>query len=80
VTLYEISVIGSLGPAARQAFADLAVNVEIESAVTVVSGDFDQPRLRVLLNQMQTMGLELVAIRRRPRPLPASTPAVRNPA
>ena len=63
---YEIMVIGSLGPAARLAFAGLAV--QVEPAVTVVSGDLDHRGLQVLLNRMQGMGLELVEIRRKPRP------------
>jgi hypothetical protein len=63
--MYEIRVIGSLGPAARQAFAGLAV--EAEPTVTVLSGDLDRRGLQVLLNRMHAMGLELVAIRREPR-------------
>jgi hypothetical protein len=62
---YEIRVIGSLGPAAGPAFADLVVHVE--PAVTVLSGDLDRRGLQVLLNRMHAMGLELVAIRREPR-------------
>jgi hypothetical protein len=34
---YEIRVIGSLGPAAREAFVDMMV--EIEPTITVLSGD-----------------------------------------
>ena len=63
---YEITVIGSLGPAAAQAFAGLAV--EAGPAGTVLSGDLDRRRLKILLNRMHTIGLELVAIRREPRP------------
>jgi hypothetical protein len=38
---YEVRVIGSLGPAAHEAFAGMTVKVE--PPVTVVSGDLDQP-------------------------------------
>jgi hypothetical protein len=65
VPTYEIRVIGSLGPAVRQAFADLAVDVG--PAGTVLSGDLDQHGLQALLNRMHAMGLELLAIRREPR-------------
>ena len=61
---YEIRVIGSLGPAAGQAFAGLVV--EAGSAVTVVSGDLDRRGLQTLPNRMHAMGLELVALRREP--------------
>lgn len=62
---YEIRLIGSLGPAARLAFADLAVDVG--PAGTVLSGDLDRHGLQALLNRMHAMGLELLAIRREPR-------------
>ena len=62
---YEIRVIGSLGPAAGQAFADLAV--EVGPTVTVLSGDLDRRGLQVLLDRMHAMDLELLAIRRGPR-------------
>ena len=62
---YEIRVMGSLGPAAGQAFPGLAV--EVGPTVTVLSGDLDQHGLPVLLDRMHAMGLELVGIRREPR-------------
>jgi len=40
---YEIRVVGALGPAGREAFADLAVDVE--PATTVLSGRLDQDDL-----------------------------------
>lgn len=61
---YEITVRGPLGPAERQAFAHLAVDVG--PTVTVVSADLDRRGLRALLGQMHAMGLELLAIRREP--------------
>jgi hypothetical protein len=64
VTTYEIRVIGSLGPAAREAFADMAV--EVEPTITVLSGDFDQRGLHALLDRVRALGLELVGVRQAP--------------
>jgi len=58
---YEIRVIGSLGPAAREAFSDMAV--EVEPTVTVLSGDLDQPGLHALLDRVRALGLELVGVK-----------------
>jgi hypothetical protein len=65
MSTYQISVVGSLGPAARQAFADLVVDAG--PTVTVLSCDLDRRGLQVLLNRMHAMDLKLVAIRREPR-------------
>jgi hypothetical protein len=62
---YEVRVVGSLGPAAREAFADLAVDVEPTS--TVLSGDLEQSDLHALLDQVRALGLELVEVRQSPR-------------
>ena len=65
---YEIRVMGSLGPAARQAFADMVV--EVESPVTVLSGDLDQRGLHALLDRVRALGLELVGVKQaRPQAL-----------
>jgi hypothetical protein len=61
---YEIRVIGSLGPAAREAFADMLV--EVEPTITVLSGDFDQPGLHELLDRVRALGLELVDVKQTP--------------
>ena len=61
---YEIRVVGSLGPAAREAFTGMAV--EVEPTITVLSGDLDQCGLRTLLDRMRALGLELVGIRQAP--------------
>lgn len=61
---YEIRLVGSLGPAAREAFADMAV--EIEPPITVLSGDLDQPALHALLDRVRALGLELVDVRQAP--------------
>jgi hypothetical protein len=69
---YEVRVVGSLGPAAREAFADLALDVEPTS--TVLCGDLEQTDLHALLDQVRALGLELVEVRqvlphpRDPRP------------
>ena len=61
---YEIRVIGSLSPAAREAFADMLV--EVEPTVTVLSGVVDQRGLHALLDRVRALGLELVGIRQAP--------------
>lgn len=61
---YEIRVVGSIGPAAREAFADLVV--EVEPAMTVLSGDLDQPSLHRLLDRVRALGLELVDVKQVP--------------
>ncbi len=66
---YEIRVIGSLGPVAREAFTDVAVDVE--PAATVLCADLDQAGLHALLDRVRALGLELVDIRQAPEPPPA---------
>jgi hypothetical protein len=58
---YEIKIIGTLGPATQEAFADLVV--EVEPAITVLSGDLDQPSLHEVLDRVRALGLELVEIK-----------------
>jgi hypothetical protein len=58
---YEIRVVGALGPAAREAFADMLV--EVEPTITVLSGDLDQRGLHDLLDRVRALGLELVEVR-----------------
>jgi hypothetical protein len=65
VPRYEIRIMGSLGPAAGQAFPGLTV--EVGPTVSTLSGDLDRDSLQVLLDRMHAMGLELVGIRREPR-------------
>ena len=64
MTTYEIRVIGSFGPAAREAFADMMV--EAEPTITVMSGDLDQYALHALLDRVHALGLELVGVRQAP--------------
>jgi hypothetical protein len=66
---YEIRVVGSLGPAAQEAFAGLSVDVE--PTTTVLSGDLDQADLHALLDRVRALGMELVDVRQTPpRPTP----------
>ena len=58
---YKIRVIGSLGPATREAFADMMV--EAEQTVTVLSGDLDQRGLHNVLDRVRALGLELIEIK-----------------
>jgi hypothetical protein len=62
---YEIRVVGSLGPAAQEAFADLAIDVE--PTATVLSGELDQSGLHALLDRVRALGLELVDVKQAPR-------------
>jgi hypothetical protein len=61
---YEIRVLGALGPAAREAFAGLLVDVE--PTTTVLTGDFDQADLHGLLDRVRALGLELVDVKLSP--------------
>jgi hypothetical protein len=61
---YEIRVNGWVGPAAREAFADMVV--EVGPTTTVLSGDLDQAGLQALLDRIRALGLELVDIKRPP--------------
>jgi hypothetical protein len=66
---YEIKVTGSLGPAAREAFTD--VSVEVEPTATVLCADLSQAGLHALLDRVRAFGLELVSIGRVPDHLDA---------
>jgi hypothetical protein len=61
---YEIRVIGTLGRAGQNAFADLAVDVE--PTATVLSGEMDQTALHEVLDRIRALGLELVDVRLSP--------------
>jgi hypothetical protein len=58
---YKISVLGSLGPATREAFADMVV--ETEPTITVLSGPLDQHGLHNVLDRVRALGLELIEIK-----------------
>ena len=59
--IYEIRVLGALGRAGHNAFADLAVDVE--PTTTVLSGEMDQETLHEVLDRVRALGLELVDVR-----------------
>ena len=61
---YEVRVVGALGPAARRAFSDVAIDVE--PAATVLTADFGQNGLHSLLDRVRDLGLELVDIKQVP--------------
>jgi hypothetical protein len=61
---YEIRVLGALGPAAREAFDGLLVDVE--PTTTVLSGDLEQADLHDLLDRVRALGLELVDVKLTP--------------
>ena len=61
---YEIRVMGSLGPAGREAFTDLCV--EVEPTTTVLSGDLDQSGLHAVLDRVRALGLELIDVKQAP--------------
>jgi hypothetical protein len=61
---YEIRVVGSIGPAAQEAFSDMGMDVEPVS--TVLSGALDQRGLHAMLGRVQALGLELVGVRQVP--------------
>jgi hypothetical protein len=69
---YEVRVLGSLGPAGREAFADLVVDVEPTS--TVLAGDLEQAELHALLDRVRALGLELVEVKQTPRLGPRPRP------
>jgi hypothetical protein len=62
---YEVRVVGALGAAGREAFADLALDVE--PTATVLSGELDQAALHAVLEQVRALGLELVDVKVVPR-------------
>jgi hypothetical protein len=65
VPVYEIRVRGRLSEAVAGAFEGMTADVE--PAETVLHGPVvDQARLHGLLEQVRSLGLELVEVRRRP--------------
>lgn len=71
-TPYEIRVVGAIGPAAREAFRDLAV--EVDPTTTVLTAELDQSALHAMLERVRALGLELVDVRR----LPSTPPRPRS--
>ena len=59
---YQVRVVGRVGPAASEVFADFGVRVE--PTATVLSGALDQAALHGLLVRVRDLGLELVDVHR----------------
>jgi hypothetical protein len=68
---YEVRVCGHLGDRMRHAFADL--RVETRGKDTVLVGALDQSALHGVLARIESLGLELLEVRRLP-----GTPARAN--
>jgi hypothetical protein len=51
---YEVRVLGRLGPAARESFADVAIDVV--PATTVMAGTWDQRGLLTFLGRLKALG------------------------
>lgn len=64
--VYEIRVVGAIGPAAREAFRDMAI--EVDPTTTVLTAPLDQVDLHAVLERVRDLGLELVDVRHQPPP------------
>jgi hypothetical protein len=65
---FEIRIRGSLGPAGRKAFRDF--DVQVQPMCTVISGQFSQEQLHLVLDRVRALTLELVEVRRPPDDFP----------
>ena len=74
---YEIRVVGALGPAAREAFAYLSVDVEPTS--TGLSGRLDQPGLHAVLDQVRALAWSCWTSSRHRRHRPTTRVRARSP-
>ena len=63
---YRVIVFGRLGETSRGIFEDLCV--EPDGANTGLTGELDQPALFGVLDRIQELGLELVALSRLDEP------------
>ena len=59
---YKIIILGGLGETYREAFRDF--HIEPNGTNTVLTGELDQSGLYGALNQIQSLGLELVGLTR----------------
>ena len=72
--LYEVRVRGRLSRTLTTEFEELALAANVEPVETVLSGPIeDQAALHGLLRRIESLGLELVEVRRFP-PAPAEAP------
>lgn len=67
---YEVRVAGEIGPAAREAFR--ALGLDVEASTTLIGTDLEPEELHRLLDTVRDLGLELVEIRREPPPCPVA--------
>lgn len=63
-SIYELRVAGTIGPAARDAFSHLSI--QVQASTTVLSGSMDREGLHEVLDLIRAFGLELVEIRQYP--------------
>ena len=59
---YRITIVGGLGDTYCEAFRDF--RIEPNGTSTVLTGDLDEAALYGALNRIQSLGLELVGLRR----------------
>ena len=59
---FEVRVLGQVGPAGREALAD--VDFRVEPATTRLSGALDQEALHTLIERLRALGLEILDVRR----------------
>jgi hypothetical protein len=72
--LYEVRVRGRLSRTLATEFEQLALEANVEPVETVLTGPIeDQAALHGLLRRIESLGLELVEVRRFP-PLPTPAP------
>jgi hypothetical protein len=62
--IYEIRVVGALGPAGRKAFSD--VSIDVQPTATVLTAVVPQSGLHALLDRIRDLGLELIDIKQMP--------------
>jgi hypothetical protein len=80
--LYEVRVRGRLSRTLASEFEQLALAANVEPVETVLSGPVeDQAALHGLLRRIESLGLELLEVRRFPRVpgLPESPPGGEEP-
>ncbi|HEX5296029.1 MAG TPA: hypothetical protein VFW50_03495 [Streptosporangiaceae bacterium] len=59
---YRITIVGRLGPAAREEFASF--DITPDGLATALASEMDQAALHGALNRIRALGLELVGVDR----------------
>jgi hypothetical protein len=59
---YRITIVGRLGPAAREEFASF--DITPDGLATALASEMDQAALHGALNRIRVLGLELVGVDR----------------